>query len=139
MKHISTIILCCITTLLAGCAGQNAPRKPHAAPFSCTRHRPPKPDHDYLGNPEMNGIAYANKNSTHCIRSRDVKLGPALKDDQTPAIGAISVRNYHRAGTPRQVAIINDMMREKAAAMGANAVVHIRHTERRTTGDAVFI
>jgi hypothetical protein len=52
-------------------------------------------------------------------------------------IGQVAVNRYNKVGVKRQKAIINDLIRNKAASLGGDAVVNIHKNSNLTTGEVV--
>ncbi|MEK6730748.1 MAG: hypothetical protein AABY34_00995 [Pseudomonadota bacterium] len=61
------------------------------------------------------------------------------KNIKTPhrIIGTIQVSNYNLVGVKRQLVSINDLMQQKAASMGGNAVIAIQQTDKKTMGEVI--
>lgn len=107
---------------------------------ACSQMQPicPKPKQDFLDNPNSNGVAYYQKNQ-QCIYPRSVKLDPNLTNVHYCAMGKISVNNHNSSGLERQRATVDDLLRERAAALGGNAVIQITRDKVRTYGTAALI
>lgn len=62
-----------------------------------------------------------------------ISIALSKKNIKTPhrIIGTIQVSNYNLVGVKRQLVSINDLMQQKAASMGGNAVIAIQQTDKK--------
>lgn len=97
----------------------------------------PSPTQDYLSNPVSVNASY--KKQANRIYPSQVKF--LLKTTSTKNClmkGDISVSRYNKWGFKRQHAVVNDLMREKAASMGSNAIINLKKSDNTVTGTAVY-
>lgn len=63
----------------------------------------------------------------------------APTSNQYQKIAKISVDNYNVFGYKRQDATINDILNHVAANMGGNALIDIKHTDRKTLATVIHL
>lgn len=115
MKGIVALFLLVLSTglTLSGCATPVTPSSDQTCPVK----NKPKPKKDPATVSLLNGVYEGDSHYT--------------------VIGKATVSKYNVAGIKRQKAIIKDRLRELAASIGGDAIIHVKNKGKNVTGTVV--